>query len=137
VKLAYVLVLLVSFSAVIGGMIQGGSFGWLFTAWLTALAVGFSGGYVFGAFMERESALEFVRQLGRRETDRMVAAGKLYRCPLCGRTTPNPHDIEYEHCPCCGMPGLPNRCEHDPDGSRQMARIHNGLYRPKGVPDDR
>lgn len=48
-----------------------------------------------------------------------------FTCPLCRRTTYNENDMRHEHCPCCGMPGLPKCCEHDPDGSRQMARLYD------------
>ena len=48
---------------------------------------------------------------------------KGYRCWLCQRVSYHPEDERQQYCPCCGGPGLPKLCEHDPDGSKMMGML--------------
>jgi hypothetical protein len=114
VKVPLGVALMISISMVIGGIEQLGwsAASWLSSAWITALAVGFAFGFLVGARAAQRDAQRRQRGLlNRIEANGSVAS---YICPLCGRMSYHPKDVENRYCSCCGSADglLPKDCQH-------------------------
>jgi hypothetical protein len=52
----------------------------------------------------------------RRRGIAAVIRGRAFECPACRGFSYHPDDVLNHYCTCCGGPGLPKCCEHDPTG---------------------